>query len=227
MTFRCQRLSGSLLLLTQPGPLGPGHPSLLPPRHINLQIVSFSVPPCLRVSVVKKTNLITASPHRLQLKIPARAGQSIQLTLKKFTGKIDMPTYEYTCAACGNNFERFESITAKPNKECPKCKKKKAERRISGGGGFIFKGSGFYITDYKKTSAPANADGSKPAETGKPAEPAKAGESSKPGDTPKPAESPKTESKSAPTGSGGSGDSGSSGKSGGKSESSKSKGKVA
>ena len=61
-----------------------------------------------------------------------------------------MPTYEYACTACGNEFERFESITAKPNKTCPKCNAKKGERKISGGGGFIFKGTGFYITDYKK-----------------------------------------------------------------------------
>jgi len=64
-----------------------------------------------------------------------------------------MPTYEYTCANCKHDFERFESITAAPNKSCPKCTKKKAERRISGGGGFLFKGTGFYVTDYKKTSA--------------------------------------------------------------------------
>ena len=64
-----------------------------------------------------------------------------------------MPTYEYTCAGCGHEFERFESIIAAPNKVCPKCKTKKAERRISGGGGFIFKGSGFYVTDYKRKHA--------------------------------------------------------------------------
>lgn len=61
-----------------------------------------------------------------------------------------MPTYEYACSACGHKFERFESITAKPNSTCVKCSKKKAERQISGGGGLLFKGSGFYITDYKK-----------------------------------------------------------------------------
>jgi len=91
-----------------------------------------------------------------------------------------MPTYEYTCAACGHDFERFESITAKPNKLCPKCGKKKGERRISAGGGFLFKGSGFYITDYKKTgSKPADgkpAEG-KPAETKASTEPAKSGDS--------------------------------------------------
>lgn len=75
-----------------------------------------------------------------------------------------MPTYEYACAACGNEFERFESITAKPNKACPKCKAKKGERKISGGGGFIFKGTGFYITDYKKGGTAAKTE-SKPVET--------------------------------------------------------------
>lgn len=83
-----------------------------------------------------------------------------------------MPTYEYACAACGNEYERFESITAKPNRACPKCKAKKGERKISGGGGFIFKGTGFYITDYKKGGGGTKTDGkpadkteNKPAET--------------------------------------------------------------
>lgn len=63
-----------------------------------------------------------------------------------------MPTYVYQCTACGHEYERFESIAAKPNKTCPKCQKKKGERQISGGAGFIFKGSGFYTTDYRKSS---------------------------------------------------------------------------
>jgi putative FmdB family regulatory protein len=74
-----------------------------------------------------------------------------------------MPTYENSCKACGHDFERFESITAAPDKSCPKCKKKKAERRISGGGGFLFKGTGFYITDYKKSPAGGGGDSGKPA----------------------------------------------------------------
>ena len=89
-----------------------------------------------------------------------------------------MPTYEYACKSCGNQFERFESITAKANKSCPKCKKKSAERQISGGGGFIFKGSGFYITDYKNKRSgsdagksetktePAKTDAATPAASG-------------------------------------------------------------
>lgn len=64
-----------------------------------------------------------------------------------------MPTYEYACDGCGHEFERFESITAAPNRRCPKCNKKKAQRRISGGGGLLFKGSGFYITDYKRNGS--------------------------------------------------------------------------
>lgn len=78
-----------------------------------------------------------------------------------------MPTYEYVCSACGHAFERFESITAAPNKTCEKCKKKKAVRKISGGGGFLFKGSGFYVTDYKKSNSDFK---SKTAAEGKPAE---------------------------------------------------------
>lgn len=61
-----------------------------------------------------------------------------------------MPTYEYICTKCGHEFEAFQSITEEPVKTCPKCKGK-VERKISGGAGLIFKGSGFYITDYKKS----------------------------------------------------------------------------
>jgi putative FmdB family regulatory protein len=60
-----------------------------------------------------------------------------------------MPTYEYKCEACGNEFEQFQSITAAPTKKCPKCGKNKVKRLISTGAGLIFKGSGFYITDYR------------------------------------------------------------------------------
>ena len=63
-----------------------------------------------------------------------------------------MPTYDYSCAACGHRFERFESINDDAPKACPKCGKKKAKRMLGTGAGLIFKGSGFYTTDYKKTS---------------------------------------------------------------------------
>lgn len=63
-----------------------------------------------------------------------------------------MPTYEYHCDACGHKFERFQSMTAEPIKQCPQCKKNKARRLIGTGAGLIFKGSGFYITDYRSDS---------------------------------------------------------------------------
>ena len=63
-----------------------------------------------------------------------------------------MPTYEYKCDACGAEFERFQSITADPIKRCPVCGKNKVRRLIGTGAGLIFKGSGFYITDYRDKS---------------------------------------------------------------------------
>lgn len=91
-----------------------------------------------------------------------------------------MPTYEYICEKCGHQFEQFQSISAEPLSICPKerCAQKrwakgKVKRAITGGAGLIFKGSGFYITDYrsdkykeaaKKDSAPATTSSdSKPA----------------------------------------------------------------
>ena len=62
-----------------------------------------------------------------------------------------MPTYDYKCGACGHEFERFHSITAEPVRTCPVCAKDRVTRAMSGGSGLIFKGSGFYITDYKKS----------------------------------------------------------------------------
>ncbi len=59
-----------------------------------------------------------------------------------------MPTYEYECMACGHRFEEFQSITADPIEKCPECKKK-VKRLIGNGSGIIFKGSGFYQTDYR------------------------------------------------------------------------------
>ena len=63
-----------------------------------------------------------------------------------------MPTYDYECSACGHKFEEFQSITEKPKKTCPKCKRRKIRRLIGTGAGLLFKGSGFYITDYRSES---------------------------------------------------------------------------
>ena len=62
-----------------------------------------------------------------------------------------MPTYEYLCDNCNYQFEEFQNITAAPIEKCPKCNSK-VHRLISSGNGLIFKGSGFYVTDYKKTN---------------------------------------------------------------------------
>ena len=63
-----------------------------------------------------------------------------------------MPTYEYICEGCGCEFERFQSIMEKPLRTCPECGKRKAKRLIGRGSGIIFKGSGFYQTDYRSES---------------------------------------------------------------------------
>jgi len=63
-----------------------------------------------------------------------------------------MPTYEYECNACNYKFEEFQPITAEPLKKCPKCGKNSLRRVIGVGTGIIFKGSGFYETDYKRKS---------------------------------------------------------------------------
>ena len=63
-----------------------------------------------------------------------------------------MPTYEYKCNKCGHRFEKFQSIMSGPIRKCPECGKNAVERLISAGGGLIFKGSGFYITDYRDAS---------------------------------------------------------------------------
>ena len=68
-----------------------------------------------------------------------------------------MPTYEYECRRCGHNFEEFQSITAKPLKKCPACRKFKLHRLIGAGAGVIFKGSGFYCTDYRSSDYKAKA----------------------------------------------------------------------
>lgn len=64
-----------------------------------------------------------------------------------------MPTYDYLCEACEHRFEEFQSMSAKTLRKCPRCGKNKLKRLIGSGSGVIFKGSGFYETDYKRSSA--------------------------------------------------------------------------
>lgn len=81
-----------------------------------------------------------------------------------------MPTYDYRCKACGHEFEAFQMMSEGALRKCPSCKKLKLERLIGGGAGFVFKGSGYYVTDYrskgyeeaKKADAPKDSasDGS-------------------------------------------------------------------
>ncbi|MCK5943992.1 MAG: zinc ribbon domain-containing protein [Planctomycetes bacterium] len=68
-----------------------------------------------------------------------------------------MPTYDYACKACGHRFEEFQSMSSDPLKKCPSCNKNKLERLIGAGAGVIFKGSGFYETDYRSSSYAADA----------------------------------------------------------------------
>ncbi len=96
-----------------------------------------------------------------------------------------MPTYEYKCDACGNEFEKFQSMSSEPVKKCPKCGKNKVRRLISAGAGLIFKGSGFYITDYRDKGYSDQAKADSAAGSEKPAD-AKASESGS-ADAPQPA----------------------------------------
>jgi putative FmdB family regulatory protein len=78
-----------------------------------------------------------------------------------------MPTYEYACPKCGHQFEQFQSMRDEPLKKCPKCGKTGVKRLVGKGAGLIFKGTGFYITDYKNKGGPKKEGGgeSKSGET--------------------------------------------------------------
>jgi putative FmdB family regulatory protein len=113
------------------------------------------------------------------------------------SGEIVMPTYDYECQACGSKVEVLQSFKDAPLTECPQCGKNELKRLLGTGGGFIFKGSGFYITDYrsedykkrekadseaKAPSGGAKTDAASPSPS--PSEkPATTGDASKPSDS--------------------------------------------
>ncbi|OGX08777.1 MAG: hypothetical protein A2Z88_00965 [Omnitrophica WOR_2 bacterium GWA2_47_8] len=86
-----------------------------------------------------------------------------------------MPTYQYECDSCNYSFEAYQSITESKLKKCPKCGKNKLHRLIGTGGGIIFKGSGFYETDYKKKTTASSPSNPSSKETKKTAAAAKTG----------------------------------------------------
>lgn len=88
-----------------------------------------------------------------------------------------MPTYDYACDACDHRFELFQSITAEPVKKCPECGRRKVRRLIGCGAAIVFKGSGFYKTDYRSESYTKAAE----AEKKSAAPPASSGKESKAG----------------------------------------------
>lgn len=104
-----------------------------------------------------------------------------------------MPTYDYVCDACDHEFEEFQSITANPLKKCPACGKNKLRRLIGTGAGIIFKGSGFYETDYRSDGykKAQKADNETKSDAGKKADSKAEGKSES---KPKP-DKPKTEKK--------------------------------
>lgn len=106
------------------------------------------------------------------------------------TPRFDMPTYEYACQKCGHQFEQFQSMRDEPLKKCPKCGKTGVKRLLGTGAGLIFKGSGFYITDYKNKGSGKKEGGeskggesksgeSKPSETKSSSSDSKSSSSSK------------------------------------------------
>ena len=78
-----------------------------------------------------------------------------------------MPTYEYVCKNCEHKFEQFQSIIAKPSRKCPECGRMKLQRLIGAGAGIIFKGSGFYQTDYRSESYKQGKKNETKSSTGK------------------------------------------------------------
>jgi putative FmdB family regulatory protein len=102
-----------------------------------------------------------------------------------------MPTYDYECAACGHRFDELQSFSDPPLTKCPKCKKNKLQRLFGGGGAIIFKGGGFYETDYRRAGEQnGKAETTEPAETPKAEAKAETKAETKPAAAPTPAPAP-------------------------------------
>jgi putative FmdB family regulatory protein len=108
-----------------------------------------------------------------------------------------MPTYDYICDGCKHEFEAFESIKADPQTICPECTQPKLRRKIGAGAAILFKGSGFYQTDYRSESYKKRAEADKPAS--KPA--AESSSTSTPSPTASKPDAPKSSSSGNGTGS--------------------------
>jgi len=91
-----------------------------------------------------------------------------------------MPTYDYRCDGCGHREEIFQSMSDNPKNTCPKCKKRKFKRLIGTGAGIIFKGSGFYETDYRSSSYQSDAKKDSDADSGSGSDAGKTGGDSAP-----------------------------------------------
>ena len=108
-----------------------------------------------------------------------------------------MPTYEYVCQACGHTFDELQSYTEEPLTKCPACKKKKLQRAFGTGAAILFKGSGFYQTDYRSDSynkaAKADVEPAKPVADDKAGKTDTGGGESKGADKKSETKSPKSE----------------------------------
>jgi len=109
-----------------------------------------------------------------------------------------MPTYDYVCDACDHAFDELQSFSDEPLTKCPKCKKNKLRRLFGTGAAVLFKGSGFYQTDYRsesyKSGEKKESDASKPAES-KPTESAPATATPAASESASPAKTTKSEGK--------------------------------
>jgi len=113
---------------------------------------------------------------------------------------VSMPTYEYQCDSCGHRFEKFQSIKAAPIRKCPECGKNSVKRLLGTGAGIIFKGSGFYTTDYRSESyqKAAKSDTGGVTETKSESKPESKGESSAKPETTKSEPKPATPNPATP-----------------------------